>query len=238
MQHCLTHRLPDVHNCTANINNNKPSATDKHAKGKALIEKLRLEREAKEKAKAAENAKKTYTRKAETTTLQQIRASIRNAAEGAVNIASNAVNSVAQLANTDMADNNNSNHTDNNNNNNAQNNANLPTKSKIDKIRIASTGDNKINDSDRWYWQVDRDNNISKKPKTVYTWVNKQWTIGKSLDHIASLLNVENNNHVTNAKKLVITCPRSNCTFPNDVPIHLLEPALMNGDTVVLKYAE
>eukprot|EP00467_Chlorarachnion_reptans_P013726 CAMPEP_0114514664 /NCGR_PEP_ID=MMETSP0109-20121206/16282_1 /TAXON_ID=29199 /ORGANISM="Chlorarachnion reptans, Strain CCCM449" /LENGTH=222 /DNA_ID=CAMNT_0001694735 /DNA_START=182 /DNA_END=850 /DNA_ORIENTATION=+ len=92
-------------------------------------------------------------------------------------------------------------------------------------------GTEKIPKERRFYVEVE----AKTKAKTVC--FDSNWTIGKCIDVACERLGIENNNNDPKAPKVVFTGKRNNATFPFDIPINLLEPALVPGDTLKLGVA-
>lgn len=109
------------------------------------------------------------------------------------------------------------------------------------RVKLKAVGDPNIKESDRFYLEVKfpaesmSGRPMKKAPRSV--WVNKDWTIGRGLEFISDKFDIENKNHMQNAKKLHLTHATTQAVFPYDVPIQLLQPEISPGDTVQLLYA-
>lgn len=83
---------------------------------------------------------------------------------------------------------------------------------------------------------------------------DRKWTVGRVIDNACKHLKVENRNNITSALELYLAKETKNTSetlqqeggkasvvrteFPTDIPLYLLEPSLMEGDTVRLAYRE
>ena len=225
-QFCLTHRFPENHQCTAlSSSSSSPSQPpDRHAKGKALIEKLRREREEKEAQKATlpTPRKPAVQRRAQTTTLQQIRAQMSSVGSY---IAETLTGSPSPSALSPPPS-------------PSPAGAPAPPAPSV-AMRKAATGDERVPSDERWYLYVDTSPVRSRPVKDLpVVWVNRQWTVGRVIDGVCERVGIECQNHLQGGKKIGLGCERTmgQGLLPNDLPLHLLTPAVMNGDTVQLRY--
>ena len=75
---------------------------------------------------------------------------------------------------------------------------------------------------------------LKVKPKRLF--FNKALTIGKIIDEICKAYpKLQNRNNQPGAEKLLLG-HNLNSVFPAEIPIHLLDPELSNGDTVQIYY--
>ena len=252
LQYCLSHRFPEQHKCAALAASASSTAPDKHAKGKALMEKLKREKEEREAQKAAAGTKQSTPavssaasikrpipqRQAQTTTLQQIRAQMASVGSyiaesivGTSNTEQHPASAAAAVS--------------------AKSSTLSPPPPPSASMRKSAVGDDRIAASDRWYWWLDaspvrrRSTALTAAP-LLAVFVNKNWTVGRAVDSLCELAGVENDNHTalsTSAgrQRLCLGCERSlrgGGVLPFDLPLHLLTPAVMDGDTVQLLIKE
>jgi hypothetical protein len=224
-QMCLTHRFPADHKCTGMKAVDSSVSNQKHAKGLALLEKVKAEREAKENAKLTSNSRIHKGENSKSLTLQQIRAGIRQGASNVASIANVVANTAANVASAVIG---------------SSSASSSSCSSSINSIRIRLSKDSlrSVSEDDRWFWMAEASQGLRGSKTPVPLVVNRNWTIGRALEAVCDALGVENENHLPNSKKITLTCARSQSTFPNDIPLHLLEPALANGDTVKIEFVK
>jgi predicted nucleic acid binding AN1-type Zn finger protein len=116
-------------------------------------------------------------------------------------------------------------------------------------------GDDKIPQSQRFYLEVRYPKKYgAKRYKNQSMFFDRKWTVGRVIDNACKHLKVENRNNITSALELYLAKETRNTSealqqgggkasvvrteFPTDIPLHLLEPSLMEGDTVRLAYRE
>ena len=261
LQYCLSHRFPEQHKCaalTSSAGSSAASTPDKHSKGKALMEKLKREKAEREAQRGAATSsaplKKVAPpqRRVQTTTLQQIRAqmaSVGSYIAGSVvgtsteqsssssSSTSDAVTATtASLASHSLS---------------AQSaptaTSSAPPPAPSVSMRKQAVGDDRIASADRWYWWLDashirRRSAHSSTSSLLAVFVNKNWTVGRAVDSVCELAGVENDNHEGGGRqKICLGCERSvkgGRPLPFDLPLHLLTPAVMDGDTVQLLLKE
>ena len=257
LQYCLSHRFPEQHKCASltSSSTSHPAATaDKHAKGKALLEKVRRQKEEREVQRAADStvaARKTVPqRRPQTTTLQQIRAQMASvgsyiagsmvgmAGVGSTEQSSASASTPAEpvtaasslpphttVAATSFA----------------------PPPAPSAAMRKQAVGDERVAVSDRWYWWLDASHMQCRSASSsahslLPVFVNCKWTVGRCVDSLCDLAGVDNDNHEGSGRqKVCLGCERSlkgGRPLPFDLPLHLLTPAVMNGDTVQLMLKE
>jgi len=106
--------------------------------------------------------------------------------------------------------------------------------------RLKAKGDDRVPEADRFYLEVEypsvTENGARPKISHQCFWFNKKWTIGRILDIVCDAAGIENRNHIPSAKHLHLISRRNDAIFPSDIPLALLEPALMSGDSVSLTY--
>ena len=255
LQYCLSHRFPEQHNCAALAASSSSSAPDKHAKGKALMERLKREKEEREAQRGATsssgavNKQHSTQRRPQTTTLQQIRAQMASVGSyitgsmvggGHTEQQSAPSHSSAEAAATT-----------------ATASSSLPAHTAVAapppapsaSMRKQAVGDDRVALSDRWYWLLDssalrprRSHAASTAGALLAVFVNKNWTVGRAVDSLCELAGVDNDNHEGGGRqKVCLGCERSlrgGRALPFDLPLHLLAPAVMNGDTVQLLVKE
>ena len=255
LQYCLTHRFPADHKCAA-LSAAQPShIADKHAKGKALMEKLKREKEEREAQKAATGVSSSTSavkkpvpqRRAQATTLQQIRAQMASvgsyiagsivgtgsteAPSSSSSLTPEAATTASRSPSPQSA---------------ATASSAAPPPPPPAPMRKQAVGDNRIAESDRWYWWLDA-SRMRRRPAASSTpllavYVNRNWTVGRAVDSVCELAGVENDNHEGGGRqKVCLGCERSlkgGRPLPFDLPLHLLTPAVMDGDTVQLLLKE
>jgi len=110
--------------------------------------------------------------------------------------------------------------------------------SKLEKERLrmknVAIGNNNIETKDRFYVHVLFSDTINKKEITMF--FNKNKTVGRILDEICDERRIKNENHKPDSNKLVIQCIRTNGILPFDMPLYLMDPEFMSGDTISIKY--
>ena len=256
LQFCLTHRFPENHKCTkrqtltahssrlspllpsslspshsalgpaVSASSSSPAAVGKHAKGKALLEKVRREREEKAASKPslpapAPRKPPAPQRHAQTTTLQQLRAQMSSVTSYiAETLTGPAHPSPSPSPPPPTAG---------------------PPPTPSPAIRKAARGDDRVPVDERWYLYVDASAVRRSAKEAVVVWVNRQWTVGRAIDAVCEAVGVECQNHLAEGKKIGLGCERTmkgGVLLPTDLPLHLLAPAVMNGDTVQLRYRE
>lgn len=269
-QFCIKHRMPETHQCaslalasTASAAAAASSSTataapaDKHARGNALLAKLKANREARQAAQASRDhshAQRYPTKSTSATaasssskpyqTLQQIRQSINAAGQAAAAAISNVVSSVSPTPSVP--------HSSSPTSSNGTGPSCSPSPSPVAPatqplkltpgMRMQAIGDKSLPESQRLYLSVDaRAIRSKKQPKLFFFPLTtnghgskKSPTMGKVLDLICEEYEIENENHLQGGKRLYICCPRLNATFPPDLPLSSLEGVLQQGDTVTL----
>ena len=229
------------------------SSGARHAKGRALLEKTRREREEKEAGKVAADGtggaaasavrKPAVQRRAQTTTLQQIRAQMANVGSIIADTLSGALAAPAAAPQSPPASSASS---------SAASSAFVaaasssspPPRAPTAAVRKQAVGDERISEEDRFYLLVDasaaRRGSRASSP-LPWVFVNRHWSVGRCLDAVTDALGLDNENHLDVRRKLCITCDRSlrgADVLPFDLPVSLLAPALVSGDTVQLRYKE
>jgi len=110
----------------------------------------------------------------------------------------------------------------------------------VQRIRVGlkAVGDAKVKQEDRFYLEVEYPEvdpvGVALHVKPSSHWFDKNWTVGKIIDVICKHANIENRNHEQNSKKLIILSKRGGLELPYDIPLGLLDPTLVTGDTIVL----
>ena len=235
-QFCLSHRFPENHKCSALTAASPPPSSDKHAKGKALLERVRREREEKDAQKAAAAAPAAPVvkrpappqRRAQSTTLQQIRAQMSSVgsyiAESLTGSSDPAPPAPAAASKASSSS---------------------PPPPPPAAMREQAVGDERIPVEERWYLSVDasalRPHRPRKPGPLPCAFVSRQWTVGRCIDALCEAVGVDNENHLDGRPKIGLGCERTlkgGVLLPNDLALHLLSPAVMNGDTVQLRYRE
>lgn len=263
-QFCLSHRLPDTHRCTGPAKNSKRpiaassssasstssvASADKHAKGNALLAKLREKRAAKEAEQTSRDAAhaaaypvnvaaveaKSKNKPTGFLTLQQLRAGINSRAAAAASAISSLMPSSSPPAPSAPA---------------ASSSslspsppaaaspspsspASYPTLKLTAALKARAIGDADIPDSSRLYLQVDVTALKPKRPVSL-CFFSTRHSIGKVLDLICDATGIENENHLPQGRRIFVVAPRTGATFPTELQLHLLEGALLQGDTIKL----
>jgi len=108
------------------------------------------------------------------------------------------------------------------------------------RLRLRAKGDSTVKEHNRFYLEVlfpsESITGAPLKMPPQSFWFDMNWTIGRVLEKIATSCNLENRNHIKDAKKLQLINPQSQAMFPHDVALNLLIPELRSGDTVQLVY--
>ena len=104
------------------------------------------------------------------------------------------------------------------------------------KIKQKAVGDKGLPDSERVYMNIIVPEKYKSLIKPVF--VSKQWSVGKSIDDIASRLKLENRNNDTTAEKLKLLDPETKDAFLFERAVSelLSEESLFNGGTLLLEY--
>ena len=104
------------------------------------------------------------------------------------------------------------------------------------KIKQKAVGDKGLPDSERVYMNIIVPAKYKSLIKPVF--VSKQWSVGKSIDDIASRLKLENRNNDTTAEKLKLLDPETKDAFLFERVVSelLSEESLFNGGTLLLEY--
>ena len=104
------------------------------------------------------------------------------------------------------------------------------------KIKQKAVGDKGLPDSERVYMNIIVPEKYKSLIKPVF--VSKQWSVGKSIDDIASRLKLENRNNDTTAEKLKLLDPETKDAFLFERVVSelLSEESLFNGGTLLLEY--
>jgi len=108
------------------------------------------------------------------------------------------------------------------------------------RLRLRAKGDSTVKEHNRFYLEILFPSEsivgapLKMPPQSL--WFDVNWTIGRVLEKIATSCNIENRNHIQDAKKLQMTHSQSHAMFPHDVALSLLIPELRSGDTIQLIY--
>lgn len=128
-------------------------------------------------------------------------------------------------------------------NNNLKPSKAIKKKKKIDvnkerrRMLHVAQGNNNIEPEDRFYVEVHFNRDTLKK-RPIVMFFNKNKTVGRILDEICDARKIKNKNHMPNEKKLVIQCVRTGGLLPFDMPLHLMEPQVMSGDLLFMRYED
>ena len=208
LQFCLTHRFPEQHKCSALTSATvaRPTTTDKHAKGKALLEKAKREREEKEAQRAASTSSAASTaapsrkpsaqpapqRRAQSTTLQQIRAQMASVGSYIAETLTGSSPSTPIPTPTTSSS--------------------SPPPAPSPAMKKAATGDARVPVDERWYLYVDtaplHPSRPPRPPPLPSVWVSRQWTVGRAVDGVCELVGVECENHVEGKRKMALGVER------------------------------
>jgi len=106
------------------------------------------------------------------------------------------------------------------------------------RMRIKSTakGNKNIEMEDRFYMEIFFSPVLKKDPMTMF--FKNRWNCGKILDLICKERSIVSKNHLPNERKLVLFCHRTCNVLPFEIPLQLLMPQLLSGDSVLLKYED
>lgn len=108
------------------------------------------------------------------------------------------------------------------------------------QVKMRAKGDDSIKEEDRFFLEVYfPTESIHGQPMKIEpqsVWLNRQWTVGRVIEHICDRCSLENRNNEKNMKKLQLFSQRTQAALPVDVSLELFEPELMSGDSVFFKY--
>ncbi len=112
------------------------------------------------------------------------------------------------------------------------------------KLKSKAVGEGSIPESNRLFFSiryptVGVDGGAAPKlrksaPSAMF--FDQNWTVGKVLDQITKLSDVENRNNRINEPRLELFGARTKALLPSDISLSLLEPDLMSGDALELRY--
>jgi len=113
-----------------------------------------------------------------------------------------------------------------------------PTAKKVAlmKMKMKAEGSSSIPPEKRFYLEVVFPMDSGVLPKQMY--FNPAWTIGKVLDVIANVGDIENKNNSANAEKLHIISLRTGEPLNNSVTLISIGETLQSGDSVLLEKME
>ncbi|KAG7249612.1 hypothetical protein CRUP_037388, partial [Coryphaenoides rupestris] len=108
------------------------------------------------------------------------------------------------------------------------------------KLKLHAAGDNGLPQVERTYFQV-RLPRGSAQPSQPMFFCSK-WSVGKVVDHAASLAGLKNCNNILTAKKLRLCLPETGDALRMDASLLSLlscpDAPLHNGGTVILEYLD
>jgi len=106
------------------------------------------------------------------------------------------------------------------------------------RVGLKAVGDERVKVDDRFYLEVEYPevdpSGMALHVKPSSHWFDKNWTVGKIIDLICKHADIENRNNEQDAKKLIIISKRGGNELPYDIPLKLLDPELVTGDTIQL----
>ncbi|XP_066288964.1 AN1-type zinc finger protein 1-like [Branchiostoma lanceolatum] len=117
--------------------------------------------------------------------------------------------------------------------------AQMAAKVALMKIKMKADGDKSIPQTERIYFQVFLPKDSAEKSRPMF--FSTQWTVGKTVDKIAAICRLRNDNNVATAKKLRLCHCETGNVFPIAEKLDLLlkstEP-VYNGGNVILEYVD
>jgi len=117
---------------------------------------------------------------------------------------------------------------------NSNNNYNVDMSKERLRMKNVAIGNKNVELQHRFYVHVLFSKTINKKEITMF--FNKNKTVGRVLDEICNERRIKNENHNPQSNKLIVECVRTNGSLPLDVSLELLQPEVMSGDTLLIKY--
>ncbi|XP_060587739.1 AN1-type zinc finger protein 1-like [Ruditapes philippinarum] len=104
------------------------------------------------------------------------------------------------------------------------------------KMKMHAKGDSGCPETERVYLRVYPPSQYNKEPQPMF--FSKTWSIGRTVDSIASRLGIQNNNNVQTAKKLRLFSTDDGTVLQTDCHIEMLlkQELIFNGSSVILEY--
>ncbi|KAF7213435.1 AN1-type zinc finger protein 1 [Nothobranchius furzeri] len=119
-------------------------------------------------------------------------------------------------------------------------NAATAAKVALMKLKLHAVGDKGLPQTERTYFQVYLPKEAKERSQPMF--FSSKWSVGKVVDHAASLASLKNNNNVLTAKKLRLCHPQTGEALRmDDTLLSLLshtESPLHNGGNVILEYLD
>jgi len=219
IEFCLSHRHASDHNCS--VQNERSGPAQRNSAGLKLLEKLRANgKTSEQKAAARDQAKAKIQAKAAQKSSSQSSAHSSSASSGGL------LAKVSEWVGVNRSG-----------PSQEQKQPSSNAAQAVDRMRVKlkAVGDAKVPETDKFYLQVQYSMD-SGGDKSISMWFNKNWTVGKVIDGICAFTGVINRNNEANSRKLVLLGRRFSEPLPFDIPLSLLEPQLLSGDEVILKY--
>ncbi|XP_070575815.1 AN1-type zinc finger protein 1-like [Ptychodera flava] len=108
------------------------------------------------------------------------------------------------------------------------------------KMKMHAIGDKGLPQNERIYLEVLLP--LEHKRKSQHMFFSKYWTVGKTVDKIAELADLPNNNNVATAKKLRLFDEENGIIFPLEPSLESLlecdEVVLISGGRIIIEYVD
>jgi len=108
------------------------------------------------------------------------------------------------------------------------------------KLKMKSTGDNSLPQTERIYFLVTPPKESGKSPSGV--WVSNRWVMGRVVDSLAVSLGVKNENNVVGKDRIKLFRAADGKSICEDMSEGLeglvTKEELFNGDSVILEYVK
>eukprot|EP00494_Astrolonche_serrata_P005803 UN05820 len=109
----------------------------------------------------------------------------------------------------------------------------------INRMRLKgiAKGNKDLEMEDRFYVEINFSKQLEQsEPLSMY--FKRTKNAGFLIDKICKERSIKCKNHIPGERKLVLVCARMNFVIPFDIPLKLLEPNLLSGDTIILQYED
>ncbi|XP_030831893.1 AN1-type zinc finger protein 1 [Strongylocentrotus purpuratus] len=119
--------------------------------------------------------------------------------------------------------------------------AKMAAKVAMMKMKMHALGDSSIPQKERVFFQVHLPKGHSESHKPMF--FSNMWSVGKTVDRIAALLRLKNENNIASAKKLRLFHPERGDVFTMDAKLESLladdaASPIYSGGGIILEYVE